>query len=147
MKMLRDERELISTNERLLILTTHRVRVDAKVAGRTKLVSITLDSVASCGVATQTHPLLMGAAVLVGLFGVFGLVQQQNSAEGAFIVAAVFAIAYVLTRKAILRIASAGDAIEVPASGMSHADLAAFVDAVEEAKLAFVRRIASSTEA
>jgi hypothetical protein len=121
MKMLRDERELISTNERLLTLTTHRVRVDAKVAGRTRLVSISLDAVVSCGVTTRSHPLLLGVAVLVGLIGVFGLIQKQSGSEGALAVAAVFAIAYFLTRAATLKVASAGDAIEVPASGMSHA--------------------------
>lgn len=146
MKMLRDERELISTNERLLILMTHRVRADAKVGGQTKLVSITLDSVVSCGVTTQTHPLLMGIAVLLGVVGVIGIVQGQSGSEGALAAAAVFAIAYALTRRAALRIASAAAAIEVPASGMSHADLVGFVDAVEEAKLAFASRTTRSPE-
>lgn len=143
MKLLVDERELIATNDRLLILTSHRIRLDARVLGRTRLVSITLDSVVSCGIVTRSYPILLAIAALAGLYGVTLSNQRGQSLGTALFVAGLLVVAYFLTRSATLSIASAGAAIEVPASGMGHDALVEFVDAVESAKFSFRGRTAS----
>jgi len=51
------EQVVLRSDEDTLVLTTKRVRYDAVVLGRSKFISITLDSVASCGLATRSYPL------------------------------------------------------------------------------------------
>jgi hypothetical protein len=102
-------------------------------------VSITLDAVASCGVITQTYPMLLVLAAIAALLGIFQFSDSGASSSGMMVGVAILSLAaYFVTRKSSLSVTSAGAAIEVPASGMSHKDLVDFVDALEEAKLDFI---------
>jgi hypothetical protein len=143
MKLLPNERTLISTNKNLLILTTHRVRIDGRSSAKSQLLSITLDSVVSCGVVTRAYPTLL---LLSSLLAIVGGLNLNNGRGGEALggpllaVAAVCAILYFASRSALLTINAARGAIRVPVSGMGHDELVAFIDAVEEAKMSAASR-------
>ncbi len=123
----------MSSDNDILTLTTKRVRYDSVVFGSSIFISITLDSVASCSLATKSYPilLLLGALALIGAF------SQSGDAHWWFLVAAaVLAVAYFLTRRAVISIASnGGQTILVPAQGMSRNSIIEFLEAVEREKL------------
>ena len=53
MKLLEKETIISETDFEHLTLTTHRVRFDQRTSDATRIVSITLDAVSSCGVASK----------------------------------------------------------------------------------------------
>jgi hypothetical protein len=130
------ERVLRQTESGRLSLTTHRVRFDNPALGSTQLVSLTLDAVASCGLITKSHPWLMAVAIAFGFLGLLGIATNSAAVATPMIVAGIVcAIAYALTRSAVLAIGSASESIVVAADASNRDDAIAFIDAVEEAKL------------
>ena len=136
-KLLPEEKVLLEANDGILTLTTHRVRLDQRAAGRSKLVGITLDAVASCGLVTKSLPLLLVVAAIVALFGFVQFYQRSEAGTGVvlLLVAAAFVAAYFWTRSAVLAIASAGETIAVAVKGMSRDAIADFIETLEHAKL------------
>ncbi len=131
--LLPGEQVVTSSDNDILTLTTKRIRYDSASLGSSNFISITLDSVASCGLVTKSYPLLLvlAAAAVIGCF------SQQGDAKWVFFGAAVvMAIAYFLTRQAAISIASnGGQTILVPAKSMSRESIIEFLDAVEREKL------------
>jgi hypothetical protein len=134
MKLMAGERVIMTSNDEMLTLTSHRVRLDTTVRGASKFVSITLDSVASCGLVTRTRPVLLILGAVAGIVGV-----AQSAAEARFgllVVAAVLVIVYFVTRAAVVTIASTGgETITLPAKGMGREAIVEFLEEVEHAKL------------
>lgn len=122
----------------VLVLTSHRVRLDDRARGGSRFISVTLDAVASCGIVTRTNPIL----VALGLgFALAAMLSTRES--GAIALALLFAgvlclACYLATRRAILAIGSAGETIAVPIRGVGREPLMAFVNALEQAKLGLV---------
>lgn len=124
----------------VLALTTHRVRLNRVAAGESQLISITLDAVTSCGLVTKSRPLLLVAAACFGLIGLYMLGQNAGGPGViALVLAAGLAFYYYQSRSAVLQIDSAGASIVIGAQSMGRERLIEFVDAVEEAKVAFLR--------
>ena len=127
-----DEQVVMSSDKNILTLTTKRVRYDCAVFGASGFMSITLDSVASCGVVTKSFPILLlaAAAALISAF-IYDDVWWMF-----FGVAAVFVVVYCLTRRAVISIASnGGETIMVPARRMSRHSIIEFLEAVEAENL------------
>jgi hypothetical protein len=82
-----------------LTLTTKRVRYDSTVFRSSSFISVTLDSVASCGLETKSFPilLLLAALALIGAY-----TQRVYPPWVLLVAAAVLAIAYFLTRRAVI---------------------------------------------
>ncbi len=155
MKLLPGESVIMQSDDKLLTLTTQRLRLDAQAGGRSKVVSLTLDSLSSCGLVTSSRPFLLGLAALsalgggVILNGVFNgrFTQKATSAAGAIgglclACAVVLVLAYLLTRSALLEFESmGGEKMPVPAKGLAREALVNFLDAVELAKLNHLSRV------
>jgi hypothetical protein len=142
MKLLEGEATISEAIEHLT-LTTHRVRYDERASGATRIVSITLDAVSSCGIVSKSHPILLVLAVVAGLLGVLLLnsdMGEGNVRTGLFLAAVALAIAYLATRTVALAISSSGESIMVAASGVVPDVLIGFIDAVEQAKLKYLDR-------
>jgi hypothetical protein len=139
------EKVLLEGDNGTLRLTSHRIRLDLQGGGHSRLVSITLDAVASCGLVTRSQPWLLVLTILLGIVGALLLVRNDTSGIVLFVLAIGAAIAYFLTRSAVLEIASAAERISI---GMKakRAEVIAFIDAVENAKLAFLERRAANTQ-
>ncbi len=138
--LLPGERVVMSSNKDILTVTTKRVRYNSTAFGSSSLISITLDSIASCGLVTKSFPilLLLGAAAFVAAF-----TQRDSARQILFVVAVVLAVIYFVTRRAVISIASnGGETIIVPATGMSRDSLIEFVEAVEREKLLSKERAA-----
>lgn len=143
--LLRGERIVLEFGKGVLVLTNQRVRLDEGSSGNRRMVSITLGAVASCGIVATSYPWLVGASGLLLLGGLGMLVgaKETSGAAGFFIGGALALMIYLATRKSVLSIASAGEAIIIPVTGGTRAALVDFVDAVEREKLASA---AASTE-
>jgi len=117
-----------------LVLTTKRVRCDSILVGKSAYMSITLDSVASCGLTTISKPLLLflGAVALL-----FAFSQGNNDVRALFIGAAfILGLAYLITRRKVISIASnGGESILASAGGVSRSSIIDFFGAVEQEKL------------
>jgi len=129
----------VSENQLLnLTLTSRRVRYTHVVSGQTRIVSITLDSVASCGIISKSYPILLILAGLAAVFGAFLVTNDPGEGamrNGTFLLALALGIAYLATRRVVLAISSAGESITVGASGQNPDAMIAFIDSVESAKL------------
>ena len=134
------EKVVMSSDRNILTLTTRRVRYDSTVVGSSAFLSITLDSVASCGLVTRSLPvLLLLAAVAV----VASFISHDNQA-GLVVCAAVLTLIYFLTRRSRISIASnGGDTILAPTDGMSRANIIGFLEAIESEKLSYTKCLKS----
>ena len=145
MKLLAGETTISESEIEHLTLTTHRVRYDQRTSGATRIVSITLDAVSSCGIISKSYPILLLLAVVAFLLGLFLLstgVEEGNVRNGLFLGAIALLIAYFATRFVALSISSPGESITVGASGVNPDVLIGFIDAVEQAKLNYLGRVA-----
>ena len=135
--LLPGENVVTSSDNDVLTLTSKRVRYEVRydfvVWGRSNLISITLGSVASCGLVTRSFPLLLILAAIAFL----GAFTQRGDALWLLIGAAiVLVVAYFLTRRAVISVASnGGQSILVPIKGMKRDAVVAFIEAVEREKL------------
>lgn len=137
--LLAGERVIITSDNELLTLTNKRVRFAEKAAGRSSLVSITIDSVASCGLVTRSYPFLIAAGVIAFAVGIF--IQEENVRIIMCLSGLVLAISYLATRSAVLQISSNGNSeITVPARGMARDQIVEFIDAIENEKIYFLNR-------
>jgi hypothetical protein len=126
--------QIVKTSENgILTLTTKRVRYDSIVWGQSNLISITLGSVASCGLVTKSYPLLL---ILSAIALVVSFTQQSRALPLLILIAAVLFAAYFFTRRSVISVASnGGGAILTPTKGMKREDIISFIDAVEREKL------------
>lgn len=126
--------QIVTTSKNgILTLTTKRVRYDSVVWGKSNLISITLNSVASCGLVTKSFPflLILGAIAFMASF-----TQHGESFWVMFAIATVIVVSYFFTRRAVISVASnGGEAILVPTQGMKREAIISFIEAVEREKL------------
>jgi hypothetical protein len=131
--LLPNEQIVTQTDYGVLTLTTKRVRYDSVLWGRSHLVSITLGSVASCGLVTRSYRLLL---LLGGIAFVASFLQAGAGFWGLLVAGAVLVGAYWFTRKTVISVASnGGESILFPTQGMKREAVLAFVEAVEREKL------------
>jgi hypothetical protein len=126
---------LIESDNKVLALTTHRVRYDAIGRGggwadRTELVSIMLEEVASCAITRTSYPILL----LLALAGLVLALLADDMAIIGVALAVLFAGGFFLSQRQVLLIASAGGKIQVNTAGMSLQSVREFVDEIEKAK-------------
>ena len=132
---IRDEREIMSSGNDALVLTTHRVRYKTKALGAANFISVMLDQIASVSVGYRSQPLLiLIAIVLVGLGLAFG------STLLGILVAVVPVVAFFVTRRLTMVLATGGDNLALQLKGMPIENAIEFVDAVEAARDEYIRR-------
>lgn len=137
------EQSLLTSDNGVLMLTNYRVKYEAKVNGMSKFVSISLDSVSSCGLVTRSFPILLVIAGILAIVAIAGFAKSGLAAGVLLLLAAlVFGVAYPLTRTGGITVSSnGGEEIFVPSKGMSHESTLVFLEAVMEAKLKFIGKI------
>jgi hypothetical protein len=129
--------EHVVAQSRLGVLTLTNRRVQLQTSGsNTRYVSITHDSISSCGLVTTSQPLLLVMGILAIALGMF---TMKNHTVGpiALIVGAIMVLMYFLTRTAALLICSnGGERIHLPAQASEREALLGLLHAVDHAKLA-----------
>lgn len=136
MKLIDGEQVILQANEGILVLTTRRIRLEQRVWGRARLVSMSLGAVASCSLAMRSQPWLLVLALFAALSGLSQFGTNTSVGGWLFAAAAVLLLLFLLFRRTVLTIASAGESIPVGVRGMTPEALTGFIDALEAAKLA-----------
>jgi hypothetical protein len=136
MTYLPGEKILMESDNKTLVLTTHRVRYDAIGKGkgwadRAELISIMLEEVASCAITRISYPFLLWLALL----GLALAILAQDRALIGLAIAILSAGGYILSRRLVLLITSSGGGqIQFNIGGMSLQAVRDFVDEIEKAK-------------
>jgi hypothetical protein len=131
-----DEKVLIESDNKTLVLTTHRVRYDAIGKGggwadRTELVSMMLEELAACAITRLSYPVLLLLALACLLLA---LVVEDRAIIGVAL--AIFFVGgfFLSQRQVLLLISAGGGKIQVNTGGMTLQAVRDFVDEVEKAK-------------
>lgn len=129
LKLLEDERSVLTSHQGALSVTSHRVVFSAVSSGASQYTSIPLDQVASCGLVTTTHPLLL---VLAAGALIAGFASDEAMRVTLLTAGVLFVIAYFVTRQAVLKICSTGgEAIVVPTKGVERDVLLTIPNAID----------------
>jgi hypothetical protein len=135
MKHLTNEKAIIETDGNVLVLTSHRVRYNATAMSTSDFMSIMLEEVASCGIVKKTRPILLVIAFGFAILALYVWSKSSvNAIAGPMVMAGIFGLAYYLTIRKMLEIASAGSSILVNVSKMGMTQIIEFVDELEIAK-------------
>lgn len=133
-ELLPEEQIVISSGNDELVLTNKRLRYDSKEFGKSNFLSMTLSSVASCGLVTKSQPILLLISIILAALAI-SIGDGEATATGLAI-SVLFTLIYFGTRKAVLSIASTGGReIMVSVQGMKREELIRFVNTVENLKL------------
>ena len=138
MNLLPDEHVIGNLNG-MLVLTTQRIRYDRARFGHSHIISITLNSIASCQLVTKTKPLLLliSACFLPLSLVCYMYTYMMWSALFVLGLSLVPVALYFNSRRAMISIASSGGTkIHMPVNRMNRDSIVAFIDAVEQAKMA-----------
>jgi len=137
MKLMPDEKILLESDDKELVLTTHRVRLEAESLGHARVVSIMLDQLASCAMTRTSQPIFL---IIAGICFISGVVIAANGRGnesgfiGGIILAATFSVIYLVNRQQVLALASAGATINVNTQGMKLDAVKSFIERAEVAK-------------
>lgn len=129
------EEVILESSNGALRVSTHRVRYVIKQTGSAKFASIMLDAVTSCEVTYLSYPALLVFSGLVFLGGLL-----MNSARDSTPLsigsggAIALGIAYLLTRRQVVRVSSPSAHIDVPLSGLDFSMAVRIVDVIEAAR-------------
>ena len=121
MNLMSNERILLESDPKGLILTTHRVRSEDEGLGNAQIKSIMLEELASCAIIQASNNVLLVLAALCVLIGLFitagGRVDAAPFVISLFI-AGILVAAYFASRQQVLALASAGTTIRTNTKGM-----------------------------
>jgi hypothetical protein len=137
MNKLAGERVLFESENKTLVLTTHRVRFETQSTGFASIKSIMLEEVASCMMIRTSQPVLLVFAALFGLAGITVpfIARGLNAALPLGVaVALIFVALYFASRRQFLSVASAGTTIRVSTGKMNAQAVSQLIDALEWAK-------------
>jgi len=133
-----EKEEIISeSTDKIVTLTTHRIRYQASSWGQAHIVSIMLKNISSIEVHYESYVTLFSIGVLAVIAGVImGLNgEQHNLGMYVLIAGALCIVIYWLTRKHVISIASDGGAkIKFETQGMKTDAVMEFINKVERAK-------------
>jgi hypothetical protein len=115
-------------------LTTHRISKQEKEPGKSYHRDIMLEHITSC----EEHTSLNGLLLILSLFAFFIAVtaglERIRDAVAALIIGVALLLAYFLTRKKQITIASHDTKMNINVSTMSKSSIAAFADKVQQTK-------------
>lgn len=132
MRVISGEKILLESDNGEAILTSHRVRFEAKKWGRAHLISIMLEELCSCEIRYASKPVLLILAALSVIGGI-----ASKSYEGlilGIIISLILAVTFFLSRRQIISLASGSATIKLRTTRMGLEAAKQFIDQVEEAK-------------
>ena len=132
MELFPDERVLLESDTKELVLTTHRVRLQARQFGRARLTSILLSELQGCEISYTSSPSLLIIGGLTLLFGFLigdTLAVIIGTTLGLLIIGA-----YLYSRRQVMQLSAGFVAIKVRVEGMGMQNATRFIDALEAAK-------------
>ncbi len=136
MKLMTNEKIIMSSDTNQLTLTTHRIRFKYSSFGFGNVISFLLSELDSCSVTYKSNPIFLVIGVLTFIGGLIAAGQRDaGAATGVLLVfTAIFIILYFVTRKSVLKISSKSSHIFVSIRGMSQEKIIDFIDTIESTK-------------
>jgi hypothetical protein len=135
------ETNLLESDNKEIILTTHRIRQEIKTMGNLKIKSIMLEEISGCEYDKKSKFWLLiigiaGIIIGIGIFLAAGGGGNVESGSGLIIllVGLISTISYFFTIKKGLLISSSSCYISMNVKGMSVENIISFIDRVEKAK-------------
>ena len=138
MKLLTNEKTLVSSNGNKIILTDHRIQMTDKALGQAFTISIFLENISSIEIKYKSNIMLLilgGLAIIGG--GILGLQPRPNNLFMSGVIVGIILIAiWWFTRKHIISITPNGGAsLDFMVQGMKEEQINDFVHNVSQAKL------------
>jgi hypothetical protein len=137
MNLMPNESVLLESEGKSLILTTHRVRYQAETFGNAIIRSIMLEELASCAMVRSSNIILLvlaGVCLVLGFLAAVIAPGGQRALMIGVVLAVVFVIAYLASRRQVMALASAGTTIMVNTQGMKSETAKQFIEQTEAAK-------------
>lgn len=131
MKLMNEESIVSESDNKEVILTTHRIRHSAKKTGRTQVTSIMLDELDACEIRSISNPIILVVAALIFLGG---LVIGDNAIVYGFVIGLILAGVYFFTKTQVISLKSSSSVINFRTAGMSFETAESFIDTVESTK-------------
>ncbi len=135
---MQNELPLLESDDKSIVLTTHRIRQQDKQWGKLHIKSIMLQHVSSCEYKSESNPLYLILGLIALVFG-FIVGSRGNHDSAMIMVLAIifcigFLVIYRVTTKKGLLVSSSSSRILMNTNGMKDERIIAFVNKLEEAK-------------
>lgn len=134
--LLTNEKILLESDDKSLVLTSHRIRHSVSEIGKGYFVSIMLEKISSIEYQSKSWI----SALLFGIIAIVAGITLERADPAFIIVGTVVGIScitlYFATKRQVVTISSDGGAkINTNIKGMKHEDVLAFINKIEHAKL------------
>jgi hypothetical protein len=138
MKLINNEVNILESDDKTVVLTSHRIRQENKQWGKMQIKSVMLEHVTSCEYDRKSNPIFLIIGLVVLVFAA-GLSFGGNSGQGDIgIISAgvgiVLLIFYFITIRKGLIVSSPSAKIVMNTNGMKDESIRTFIDKLEEAK-------------
>lgn len=135
MTLFQNEKLITESDERQVILTTHRICYNEKSGGNLLHQHIMLEHVTSTEVTKTSNSFLLSIIALAVLAGLMLSVYSSDKeiAFGCWIFALILLVIYIATRKKTIIIGSPSTKIKIVADNMSTEKIFEFINKVENA--------------
>ena len=144
MQLLPNEEGLVTSNQDRIILTNQRIHQTAKQWGRSYQITIFLENISSTENVYKSNPLYLAVSALGLVIGMttYDRAFDGNLAYGAFVIAVVFLLLWVNSRRHAVTISSNGGAkLNFLVEGMADEQVQDFIQKVEAAKAARMNQL------
>lgn len=131
MRLIDGEQVVLESNERRLVLTTHRLRY---LNEENKLYSVMLEEISSCQIWHSHHPGLIVFALIVLVTSLVLTRFGEAIIVLGFCVFLFLLILYLVNRKSILTVTFSGGCLNMPIKRLSFKQIEEFIDELEKAK-------------
>lgn len=130
-----DESQILESNNKSVLLTTHRIRYQYKDWGRSYNQSIMLEHITSCESYTGSLFIFLVLSIISAAVGLLGVGSGEGEyVAAALIIALLFFIIYWASRHAFIVVASPSTKMKIRIIGLTHQNMLDFLNKVELAK-------------
>jgi hypothetical protein len=135
-QLLSDENLITESDNKEILLTSHRIRYFSKSWGKTKVISMMLENISSIEVHYSSNIIILAAGCIFILAGLIaGGNDQGDPMILGLIVGSLLILSYFITRKHVVTISSdGGTQINLVTGGMKSEVIIGFIDKIEKAK-------------
>lgn len=138
MKLIINEVKILESDDKSVVLTSHRIRQENKQWGKMQIKSLMLEHITSCEYDRKSNPIFLIIGLIAFVFGAglsFGGGNQQSEMGIiSAVIGFVLLIFYWITIRKGLIVSSPSAKIIMNTNGMKDESIKSFIDKLEEAK-------------
>ena len=138
MKLMPDEKLVLESDNKNLILTTHRIRFIQKLGwGNTQITSIMLENLDACmsrHIGKKYLIILAALSLIVGLAVAILVKQERQLFLIGLIISIIFYGVYFITRKGVVTLYAGNATMDIQVKGMGVDKITDFINEIEKTK-------------